>query len=235
MAETSQTTDHGLTILEAVIQHGPISAQDLSRRLGLNRTTCHRLLSTLHRRGYLRKDGSSYSVGHQFLRLSQQALPLLLVRARPVLRELADTHGETFLLTVVDGDEAVAIDQAAGDRHTVRVEYRIGNRHPLVTGASGRALLAYLDEAHIARAVAAERDSERLLAQLNELREEGYCTSQNELNSNVFGVSVPVLDDGLALASLTVVAPTERADTLMTLVPALRSAAHRIPEMLRDR
>jgi DNA-binding IclR family transcriptional regulator len=235
VAEISKTTDQALEILEAVIHRGPISAQRLARELELNRTACHRLLSTLHQRGYVRKEGSSYSVGHRFLRLATQALPLLLVRARPVLRELADAHGETVLLTVVDGDDAVAIDQVIGDRHTVRVGYRIGNRHPLVTGASGRALLAYLDEAHIARAAAAEPDPAALLDQLDRLRADGYGTSQNELNSNVFGVSVPVLDDGAVLASLTVVAPTDRADTLRALVPELRSAARRIPELLHER
>lgn len=235
MAETSKTADQALAILDAVIHHGPVSAQHLAHELGINRTACHRLLSTLHRRGYVRKDGSSYSVGHHFLRLAQQALPLLLVRARPVLRELADAHGETVLLTVVDGDDAVAIDQAIGDRHTLRVGYRIGNRHPLVTGASGRALLAHLDDAHIARAVAAAPEPERLLERLRQVREDGFCTSQNELNGNVYGVSVPVLDEGTALASLTLVAPIERAGALRNLVPDLRSAAKRIPDLVHGR
>ena len=232
MAETSKTADQALLVLAEVIRRGPISAQDLSRALDLNRTACHRLLTTLHERGFIRKDASLYSVGHVFLRLAQEAVPTLLVRARPILRELASTHGETFLLSVVDGDDAVAIDQAIGDAHPIRVAYRLGERHPLVVGASGRSLLAHLPEQHAERAAAQSTDRATLAAQLEQVRRDGYCTSHDELNANVYGVSVPILEADTPLASLTVVAPVERADVITGLVPELRRAAERIREWL---
>lgn len=228
MSETSKTADQALRILTAVIERGPASAQDLARELDINRTACHRLLSTLHARGFLRKEGSSYGVGHVFLRLAQEALPALLVRARPVVQELATQHGETVLLSVVDGDDAVAIEQAVGDGHPIRVAYPLGGRHSLATGASGRALLAYLPAEHVERVSAGVADPARLADQLAAVRRDGFCTSHDELHANVFAASVPVLSDGTPLASLAVVAPQERAAEVEQLVPDLRRAADAI-------
>lgn len=232
VSETSKTADQALRILTAVIERGPASAQELARELDINRTACHRLLGTLHARGFLRKEGSSYGVGHVFLRLAQEALPALLVRARPVLRDFAAAHGETVLLSVVDGDDAVAIDQAVGDGHPIRVAYPLGGRHSLATGASGRALLAYLPAAQVDRVAAGVADPERLATQLDQVRRDGYCTSHDELHANVFAASVPVLADGAPLASLAVVAPKERAAEVEQLVPELRRAAAAILDAL---
>ncbi|MEV7013954.1 helix-turn-helix domain-containing protein [Streptosporangium sp. NPDC051022] len=234
MTEISKTADQALAILTAVVEHGPIGAQDLSRELGCNRTVAHRLLATLHRRGFVRKQGSRYTVGPYLLRLVHQAGPAMLARARPVLRDLAAQHGETFLLTVADGDDAVAVDQAIGDRHPVRIQLSIGDRHPLTVGASGRAILAFSGDKQVTRALAAHDDPARLGEILAVVKELGYAQSHDELNANVSGISVPIFEeDGLALASLTALLPADRADKAVALVPELRSAARLVESLLR--
>lgn len=61
MAEISSTGDQMLAVLETVAEEGPLSAAGVARRLDVNRTVAHRLLTTLHRRAYLRRDSQGAS------------------------------------------------------------------------------------------------------------------------------------------------------------------------------
>ena len=236
MPEIAKTADQALLVLSAVIDDGPVTAQEVATSLGLNRTVTHRLLTTLQLRGFVRKDGSDYTAGPFFLKAAQRAWPAAYSRARSVIRELAERYGETVLLTVADGDQAIAIDQAVAERYPVRVGYRIGERHPMSVGASGRAILAYLEPARIERITDAIEDLDelrRLRGQLAELRERGYAESRNELHPGIFGLAVPLLgEDGHALASLALLAPAERADHLRTLVPEMQRVARRLAKTL---
>jgi DNA-binding IclR family transcriptional regulator len=234
--EIAKTADQALQVLSTVIDDGPVTAQEVASALGLNRTVTHRLLTTLQHRGFVRKHGSDYSAGPFFLRAAQRGWPAAFSGARSVLRNLAEQHGETMLLTVADGDQAVAIDQAVGQRHTVRVGYPVGERHPLTRAASGRAILAFLEPRHVERVLDQVADAAEVATvreQLELLRSQGYADSTSELHHNVYGVAVPLLDsDGYALGSLTVLVPIERAARARELVSALQRAAAELAESL---
>jgi len=229
MPEISKTADQALQVLTLVIDDGPLTAQEVAVGLGLNRTVAHRLLTTLQQRGFVRKDGSDYTVGPHFLKAAQRAWPAAYSRARSVVRELSDRYGETVLLTVADGDLAVAIDQVIGERHPVRVGYPIGERHPMTVGASGRAILAYLEPRHLERILDSIDDLDevtRVRAQIKELRKRGFAESKGELHPGIYGLAVPLLDaNGHALASLALLAPVERADEVRGRAPELTREA----------
>lgn len=236
MAEIAKTADQALQVLAAVIDDGPVTAQQVARSLGLNRTVTHRLLVTLQARGFVRKHGSDYSAGPFFLKAAQRAWPAAFSQARSVVRELAEVHGETVLLTVADGDQAVAIDQVVAEKHPVRVGYPIGDRHPLTVGASGRAILGYLEPRQLERVLESIVDAgelARVRHGLDELHRLGFAESYNELHPGIYGVAVPLLDaDGYALASLALLAPIERADQVRALVPVLQEAAESVSTAL---
>src|SRR6185437_10408603 len=63
-----QSVDRALAIIEALAQgqHG-LPLMELSARAGLNISTCHHLLATLQRRGYVvqDKDSKEYSLGNK--------------------------------------------------------------------------------------------------------------------------------------------------------------------------
>lgn len=141
-AETSQTLDRGLRVLEA-LSRAPdgLTVTDLAHRLEMNRTVVHRLVATLELHALVRRTaGGRLRLGAGVLQLSGSVLPVLRDAAVPVLRDLAETLGCTAHLTVADGEEAVALAVVEPTWTDFHVAYRVGSRHPIGHGASGRAI-----------------------------------------------------------------------------------------------
>src|SRR5580692_3140047 len=126
-----------LSALETVAACGPVSAAEVARRNGINRTVAHRLLTTLHRRSYVRRVQGGYIVGPAITRLAGSVEPELVGAVMPEVATLADEIGETVVAHVIDGADAIVVAQAIGTRHLVRVQHEEGSRHPLTHGASG--------------------------------------------------------------------------------------------------
>lgn len=143
-AETSQTLDRGLRVLKllADTDHG-LTVTELANKLGVNRTVVYRLLATLEQHALVRRDiGGRARVGLGVLRLAHRVHPLLREAALPALRGLAEDIGATAHLTLVDGNEALAVAVVEPSWTDYHVAYRTGFRHPLDRGAAGRAILA---------------------------------------------------------------------------------------------
>lgn len=231
--ETSKTADSALALLLAVGDHGRASATELSRALELNRTVTHRLLATLHARGFVRRDGDIYLLGPVLARLGEHVAPTLRAVAQPVMERLSEQLNETVVLSVPDDVQAVVVGQALGRRHMLRVEHTVGSRHPMQLGASGRALLAFQDETVVRRVLRREKDAESYRAQLAEIRRVGYAVSHDELSHGVHGLAAPVLEpDGRALAGMAVIAPVQRAEVLRTVAEPLMAAVAAVSEQL---
>ena len=109
-AETSQTLDRGLRVLE-VLASSPNgrSVTSLAAEVGVNRTVVYRLVTTLEQHGLARRDPAGLvHVGLGVLSLARALQPVLRELAGPVLRSLAEKLGMTAHLTVADGGDALA-------------------------------------------------------------------------------------------------------------------------------
>ena len=142
-AETSQTLDRGLRVLDVLAASvDGLTVTELASRLGVNRTVVYRLVSTLEQHALVRRDPRGrLHVGLGILHLASAVQPVVRDLAVPVLRELAETVGCTAHLTVADGEEALALAVVEPSWTDFHVGYRVGSRHPLDRGAAGRAIL----------------------------------------------------------------------------------------------
>ncbi|WP_372727011.1 IclR family transcriptional regulator [Nocardioides sp.] len=142
-AETSQTLDRGLRVLDVLAgTPGGLTVTELASRLEVNRTVVYRLISTLEQHGLIRKDARGrLHVGLGVLHLASAVQPVVRDLAVPVLRGLAEEVGCTAHLTVADGDEALALAVVEPSWTDFHVSYRVGSRHPLSQGAAGKAIL----------------------------------------------------------------------------------------------
>jgi hypothetical protein len=143
-AETSQTLDRGLRVLEAVAESADgLTVTELAMALGIGRTVVYRLVVTLENHAYIRRssDGKCRR-GLGVLALGRQVQPLVRDTSLPALRLLADAVGATAVLTIVDGQEALSAVVVEPTRSDLHVASRPGSRHPLEHGAAGRAILA---------------------------------------------------------------------------------------------
>lgn len=141
----SQTLLRGLDMLDQVLD-GPIKLADLSARMGLTRSTTHRLANALVDRGFLNflpREG--YLLGPKLLHLGflAQAQADVVQIARPRIEALALATDDTVHLGRRDGDLALYLDKIPG-RRRVDISSRVGDRQPLTSTGLGKALL--LDE-----------------------------------------------------------------------------------------
>lgn len=236
MAEIAKTADQALAILLAIAERGPASATELSRSLGMNRTVVHRLLATLQRRAFVRRQSDGYVLGPVIVRLADLVEPILRRVAVPVMRRLANEISETVILSVPDNREVVVLEQRLGGAHLVRVEHTIGSRHPLHVGASGRAILAFLPETQIARVLRRVDDPDRIRELLEDVRGSGYSVSHDELQAGVYGTAAPVLDpEGIAVATVAILVPLTRMPAGNEHGDATVQAANEIAATLFER
>ena len=235
MTEISKTADQALVVLVYVAEHGPLGTTDIARRLKMHRTVVHRLLATLQGRGFVRRVEGGYLAGTAVLHIAQFVEPELIGAARPTLNALAHEYGETFILSALQGShEAIQVEQAVGGHHFMRVQLSRGFRHPLSKGASGRSILAFSADDVIEHFLAEADDPALLSQQLDAVRGEGYAVSHDELSPGVHGVSVPILLDRKAVASVGVVYPAVREEAASTYARALKKAAVAIGRRLRN-
>ena len=138
----TQTLVRGLEVVDAVAD-GAATLNDLAAAIGLNRSTTHRLASTLVELRYLeysRNDG--YSLGPKLLQLGYAAgrkkdLPRV---AREHLEKLSNSTRDTVHIGILDGNRALYLDKISGSRR-VEISSQIGERQPLRSTGLGKALI----------------------------------------------------------------------------------------------
>jgi DNA-binding IclR family transcriptional regulator len=138
----SQTLLRGLDVIEAAVD-GPIPLAELAQRLGLTRSTVHRLATALIERRYLTfTPRRGYQVGPKLLELgylAQQQTDVVQI-ARPHLLTLSASTDDTVHLAILDHERALYLDKIPG-RRRVEISSRIGDRQPLTSTGVGKALL----------------------------------------------------------------------------------------------
>lgn len=223
-----------------------LTADEISELIGAPRSTTYRYLRTLHTKGFLEKSTAGiYRPGPRLVQLGRVALSRLDLRdiALPVMREIAGETRETVLLTRLSGRSAVCIERVEGPQ-TIRITFERGRVQPLHAGASSKILLAYAggeveDYIDIPLEQFTEQtvtDPDVLRAQLRQIREQGYCISDGEVDVGARAVAVPILDDHNRLvAGLSTAGPAFRMDEQVVErhLALLQSGAATIRDQLR--
>ncbi len=225
-APASQTLGRGLDVLEQVAS-GPVALGVIAHRLGLSRSTVHRLATSLLERRYLTlAPRRGYCLGPKLLELGSVARGQIgLVRtARPIMEALADLTGDAVLLATRDGQAAMLVDSVPGARR-LAPRLRVGERLDLLLSAAGRALL--LDEGEagwrslLARTV--DVDQAAFLADMARSMRSGLVLDDAEAEPDIVTLAAPVRGaDGVIRAALGLA--TASAYRHAGLAPAAREA-----------
>lgn len=231
----SQTLLRGLDVVDALIQ-GPLTLNDLSERLGLTRSTTHRLASALADRRVLTfRPRAGYSLGPKLIELGyaagqQMHLPRV---ARPGLEALSARTMDTVHLGVLDGRHALYLDKVAGTRR-INIGSRLGERHPIASTGLGKALILDKTEAEWAEFYGADgADSNTAawtvwLERMREYARNGYAFDLEENEDRIRCVAAPIRGvDGAIVAAISVSSAAQyMSDARMTdLTRTVRDAA----------
>lgn len=222
----NRTLSEGLEILLLFdISNALLRVSEISKRLRYSISKTYRLVSTLIGYGLLReKPGTAqYCLGMKVLHLgllARQGFNFSEI-ARPLMKELCALTGETILLTAVNGSKGIVLERVETEEPIRYTLYQPGASIPLHCGASGKSLMAYLDEGDWNRIIAREglnrytphtiTEVDRLKAHLREIRKSGYAFSDQEVERDVRAVGAPILNGfGELVAGLSIVGPVYR-------------------------
>lgn len=220
-SENVRAIDRAIDVLEcfASDRHA-LSITEIEKRAKLSRPTLYRILSTLIRRGFVRKDGDPprYRLDVGIGRLADAwANSLDIVRlAAPVLQDLLERYDETVALYLRKNNTRLCVAEAPS-RQVLSYSRGLGYSGSLTRGASGLAILAFVEADQVAEIVAEEQDigkARALQRKLIEIRRDGFALSGGDFIDGAQAIASPVFDrHGIVIGSLGLFGPLVRFPT----------------------
>jgi DNA-binding IclR family transcriptional regulator len=216
-----RTVERAFAVFEAFDEkENMLTLQEIGKRIGLSKATTYRLVNCLHDLGYLvRLEDNRYCLSLKLTRLSGLVRSTMGIRdiARPIMLDLVKNSGETVSLNALAGDQRICIDAFDMPSPLMSI-VRAGEQRTLLTGATGKILLAFMPTAKVDRIYRKTRPSKRpnrsvLEKQLAKFRRQGYALISNEQTKGVTAASVPVWDaSGEVHYSVSIYGPCIRVD-----------------------
>jgi DNA-binding IclR family transcriptional regulator len=214
-----------LAVLEAVAE-SPLgmTLTDITAALHLPASSAHGLLSTLSEAGYLVRDADTlrYRLGPRLGKLAAafRAQGDLVTLAKPAMDRLRAASGQTVSLTVLQDDHILFVDKRTTDGQ-VQIVNPVGTRLPAHATGSGKAMLAYLPEADLARlypGVTLPQRTPHTLATREALwralamvRRRGWALDEQESDLGVWAVAAVIREaNGLPVGALSIFVPIFR-------------------------
>jgi DNA-binding IclR family transcriptional regulator len=207
-----------LDILESFNSSEGLSLNEISQRVGLNKSRTFRLLHTLAARGYVERngDGSRYKLGVRLFERASHVRRDIKDVAREFMLELHERFNETVNLGVLDSGQVMYLDILQSSR-PFRMAATEGCRMPTHVTSMGKAILAHLsleDPMSPAHAFVAKLSRPRLQALRRELevvRRRGYAMDNEENEPGVACIGASILNaNGLPVAAISVSGPVHR-------------------------
>ncbi|MCF8538349.1 MAG: IclR family transcriptional regulator [Candidatus Nanopelagicales bacterium] len=201
-----------------------LGVTELSRRLGIGKSTAHRLAHTLTEERLLERDPvtGAYRLGLAMYELGSvvSAHTDLHEACAPVIDQLRNATRETVQIAVLDGREVVYVERRESPQ-TLRLFGRVGHRNDAHCTSTGKVLLAHLPADRLeslldgwvlpAQTQFTITDVRRLRDELDLTRRRGWAEQSNETEMGAASVAAPIRNGfGEVIASLSVAGPVQR-------------------------
>jgi DNA-binding IclR family transcriptional regulator len=226
--EQAETPASGVQVISRAIEilralqaaPGGLSQTELAARIGLARTTVHRILNALEDGGLVAavKPRGRYRLGPEITRLADAARRALVAHIRPFLEELSRDLDETVDLSVLDHNQATFVDQVVAV-HRLRAVSAVGESFPLHCTANGKAFLASLPPGRLATVLPATlpaltrhtiTSAEVLNDEVDRVRREGVAYDREEHTEGICAVGAVLHHTPGQLVAVSVPMPAQR-------------------------
>lgn len=247
---THRSVEKALEVLLAFVPNNKETGTiELSRKLGLHKSTISRILHVLMRYGFVQQDPKkkTFSLGKSAADLGQAVRQSLrghlVLLAQPHLDRLRDLTGETIALEVLIGDSTILAYKADGPQ-AVRVSPSLGDRMPVHVAAGAKAILAFSPPEFVDSVLPKEltrftpntiTDPKVLKKRLAEFRELGVAFDRCERDIDVSVLAAPIFNHNKRpVAAVVCPIPAYRMnpDLEAALVPKLKETASLISKQL---
>ncbi|MBC3302365.1 transcriptional regulator, IclR family [Pseudomonas cedrina] len=239
----------GLAVVQAFQERKRhLTIAQISHRTEIPRAAVRRCLHTLIKLGYATTDGRTYSLLPKVLTLGHAYLSStpLAVSAQPYLDRMSEQLHEACNMATLEGDDILYIARSATTQRLISVDLSVGGRLPAYCTSMGRILLAALDDAslqdYLDHADLQTKTSrtlttpEALFECLQQVRGQGWCIVDQELEQGLRSIAVPVYDaSGQVLAALNVsthAARVSRSELEQRFLPSMLSASRELSAQL---
>lgn len=243
--------DRYVTMLEAIASSPDANLSELAELCRLPFSSAHRVLHTLvGLRLVVPADGKrgEYALGPRLLRLLHSGLDeaWLRIKAQQTIDELADVLDDTCFINKLIGKDVVTVAWAAPD-HQARGFLVPGITQPLHASASAKAILAYQPIGFIRKVMperlpklctATKTKLSEVIAELQQVRAQGFATCWNEYEPGVGAIACPVLlPDADVIYSVGVTGLMDRMSRqpLAKYTTVIRQAADSIARAIQHR
>ncbi len=230
MKENTSSGNGGIRSIERALsvllcfdwQNQTLSTTEIAKKIGLAKSTTSRILSTLENEGFLFRDETTslYQLGHQIYYLGMLAQKDFDIRevSYPIMKEIRDKTQETISLYLLKDYQRVCVAQVESER-SIKQSSVIGEGLPIWLGASGKSILAFLDDQAWQQAAGEVqpltpktivKESE-LFGELDTIRNRFYAVSEGERYDEVACVSAPIFGkNNEVIGSLSISSPYYR-------------------------
>ena len=184
---------NALKILDLLADRSPLGLAEISKSLGLGKSSSFRLLYTLEACGFVVKtEETKYMLSRKFVFYGSQVSSRNdhYSLARPVLEALRDRYGEATHMSVLLPNLNLMFVEKADSSYSFQMKSVTGFDLPAYRSGSGKVLLASLigtpreDELKSIKLEKKTRTTidnyNDLMAELNHIREQGYAIDNEE-------------------------------------------------------
>nr|WP_290701323.1 IclR family transcriptional regulator C-terminal domain-containing protein [Halomonas sp. UBA3074] len=197
----------GLEVIQAFDhEHPRMTLSEVATRTGMNRAKARRFLLTLHALGYVRKQQRYFELAPRVLQLGYAFLSANNYRdvIQHYLEDITAETGESSSLGVLEGNDVIYLARSAAKHRLMAITLSVGTRLPAAHTSMGRILLAQLSDTdldHFLSSAVLEAYTDKTVTNVDELRsqimtarQQGYAISDQELDSGLRSIAVPVHD-----------------------------------------
>lgn len=202
-----QSIDRVLDIIEALAEERiGLGVTELANRVGLHKSTAHRLLSTLARRNYVEKnDSGAYKIGSKLIEAVSCHINSLELQteARPYIVDIISHLGLTSHLGILDGTHVVYIEKM-DVVSTIKMYSQIGVRVDAYCSALGKCLLANYSKQELEfrlKNCAFQKltpntigNMEAFLEEMAKVRKQGWALDNEEFEIGYRCIGAPIYD-----------------------------------------
>jgi DNA-binding IclR family transcriptional regulator len=232
--EKPTSVERALLILETLdSSRRGLNISELSRRLGLPKSSTHVIMLTLEKLGYVQKRAGTlhYSLGLKAYALGHSMTKNVSIAelALPHMRALADQVNLSVQMAVLDGEQCVCIQKVEAPG-LIKIDTYIGRRMDLHCTAVGKVILGFGPEDVLQRILAKQvyirhtrntiTSPKAMQREVQRVRKFGYAVDEEEEEPGVRCVAVAVYHaNGTFAAGLSVTGtitqiPTNRIESM---------------------
>jgi IclR family transcriptional regulator, KDG regulon repressor len=229
------------------LEEDELGISELAKRLGVAKSTVHRLATALLEEGFLQQniENGRYRLGVGLFSLGSLVRARLDVtsESKHILNALRDKTQENVRLAVLERQSVVFLHDFESPQ-TLRLRSGTGQLRPAFCTAEGLCLLSGLREPELAKFMNYPRpertpktttDEEGLRARIKRVKKYGYAVEDEECDEGTRCIAAPIYNgEGRIVASIGVAGPRVRIrkSQFPRMAPGVIEAAQQISERL---